>query len=211
MDPLPDAQNEAQRKEDLNKPVASTDTGKSVPKQKNAFTILMAPKAPDPKVALEAKWEAERKEDLKKPVGTTIIPFDNNEWDPAQLVGLHVTGVSSEDYAYPWEIHVQEHEEPIEIELSNGGRYHGPTMDVRLRTVLRRATKKRPLQILEGVVGQRRTKVKWPASSHFPDMRGKTFMEEYRLVGLRLEGMDKIGWIWVGGVETIIVPLLRIS
>lgn len=95
----------------------------------------------------------------------------------------------SDDYDdYPLKLYVQEQHEPIEFELENMGRYHQIDSEGHLKKTLQRTTEKKSLQILEAAVGQQRTKVKWPAFIELGQTRGKLHMEEYRIVGLRVEG-----------------------
>ncbi|KAL8920625.1 MAG: hypothetical protein Q9208_006107 [Pyrenodesmia sp. 3 TL-2023] len=130
---------------------------------------------------------------------TTVIPFTSNHKDardPSTLIGLHVkAGSNVGEFEYPYVIQTVE-EGVVHIELHLSGRYHTLHLDHHLYMAIEAATNHKPVKIVEAVFGRRSIDVRWPKWCWVKDLRGKIVKEEFDVIGLRLENMTAMGWIW---------------
>ncbi len=128
-----------------------------------------------------------------------IIPFTNEKndaRDPSTLVGLQIkSGSSVGGYLCIYTIQTVE-EGPINIELRVDGDFESLRADIELWRAIAAATDKKPVQIVEAVLGRRSINRRWPDWRGNEEMRGKVRREEFDVIGLRLAGMSAIGWIW---------------
>ncbi|KAI4137879.1 MAG: hypothetical protein LQ341_004934 [Variospora aurantia] len=125
------------------------------------------------------------------------FPLDRiDSRDPHTLIGLHVKGGSLlGQYDNPFVIQTVE-KGPILIGLRNTGPFHTLHIGKYLLTALEAATDENPLKILGAALGRRSTDVQWPTDSVNVELRGKFKEEVFELIGLRLEGMRCMAWIW---------------
>ncbi|KAF3100607.1 hypothetical protein TWF706_006160 [Orbilia oligospora] len=123
-----------------------------------------------------------------------------NALDPASLIGKHVIGFLDD---YPLSLTLSESaEKPLEIHF--GGEYGGGKdfeyfIDDHLRSALEKAASdgfRRPAKIVDAHVGEVTKKYEVPKNEKLPQHNGKLWHDKLTCVGLRLEGMKEIGYIW---------------
>ncbi|KAK6523395.1 hypothetical protein TWF281_001375 [Arthrobotrys megalospora] len=123
-----------------------------------------------------------------------------NSLDPASLIGKHVTGFLDD---YPLYLTLAEApEKPLEIHF--GGEYGGGKdfeyfIDEHLRSALEKAAKngsKVPVKIIDAHVGETTKKYEVPHNEKLPQHNGKPWYDRFTCVGLQLEGMKEIGYMW---------------
>ncbi|KAK6339924.1 hypothetical protein TWF718_009313 [Orbilia javanica] len=128
-----------------------------------------------------------------------------NSLDPASLIGKHVIGFLDD---YPLYLTLSESaEKPLEIHF--GGEYGGGKdfeyfMDDHLRSALEKAAgggARHPVKIIDAHVGEVSKKYEVPKNQKLPQHNGKIWHDKLTCVGLRLEGMKEIGYIWGEDVE----------
>ena len=127
-----------------------------------------------------------------------IGTFSGKGLDPSSLVGLHIkkTNFHSDPLGtYPILKLVEAAEEvyfTVDCERHDA-RYHSFNMDPNIAYALTAIAEEKPVKIVEAVAG-----TYWRFA---PEPVRKGYGEHsYNMVGLRLEGMDRIGWFW--GRET---------
>ena len=70
-------------------------------------------------------------------------------------------------------------------------------MDQHLRHAIQAATDANPVKIVRAVVAHRSINVAYPRGSEIRiEMWAGVVKEEFYIVGIKLEGMDDMGWIW---------------
>ena len=139
-------------------------------------------------------YEAERLADLAKGAGTKQIPFPGTGRDPATLVGVEIVGAEVDEFDYPMCLQCKDGER-VTIEMGGAmGRYHSLQCDGLLSRALTRATKERPVKILKAATVQRRSLVK--GRRMYMVGVQKPYIETYKMIGLRVQGMTRIGYIW---------------
>ena len=153
----------------------------------------------DPRKALS---ETSNRTVTRPTANATIVigPFSGEGLDPSTLVGLHIKKTNirgcalekSHDYCLYPTLKLVEGAEEVHFTIDcerHDARYHGFEMDRKLSDALREIVEEKPVKIAEAVAG-----TCWRFT---PKPVRKGYGEHiYKAVGLRLEGMDDIGWIW---------------
>lgn len=123
-----------------------------------------------------------------------IGSFSGKGLDPSSLVGLHIKKMnvhSSHPEKYPI-LKLVEGEKEVYFTTHcerHDPQYHDLEMDLKLDHALGAITEEKPVKIAEAVAGTRWKFAPKPVRKGYGE-------HSYKMVGLRLEGMDDIGWIW---------------
>ena len=123
-----------------------------------------------------------------------VGPFLGKGCDPSALVGLHIEKTNVRGYSLEISPTLKLVEVAKEVRFvidceRHDIRYHGFEMDQNLADALKVITKEKPVKIVEAVTGACWRFVSNPVRKGYGE-------HKYNMVGLRLEGMEGIGWIW---------------
>ncbi|KAF3923059.1 hypothetical protein ABW20_dc0105225 [Dactylellina cionopaga] len=123
-----------------------------------------------------------------------------NSLDPATLIGKHVIGFLDD---YPLSLTLMESlTKPLEIHFGGpygGGKHFEYFLDSHLRTALESAAKNgssRPVKIIGAHVAETTKTHEVPHNEKLPQHNGNTWHDKLACVGLKLEGMKEMGYIW---------------
>ncbi|EPS37229.1 hypothetical protein H072_9021 [Dactylellina haptotyla CBS 200.50] len=123
-----------------------------------------------------------------------------NSVDPASLIGKHIIGFLDD---YPLYLTLLE-DNGKTLEIHFGGEYGGGKdfeyfIDDTLRTALELAAKRgkaKPTKIIDAHTAEVNKPYEVPVNQKLPEHNGKIWHDKFSVVGLRLEGMKQIGYIW---------------
>ncbi|EPS37246.1 hypothetical protein H072_9020 [Dactylellina haptotyla CBS 200.50] len=141
-------------------------------------------------------------------VKTIEFPFKEKHRDPATLVDLYILSATKE-YSYPLILEVCEgprrsrRHQPFQVEIHSEclGRFFTiETCDL-LREHFQRLTPSKSLKIIAAASGSKQVIYAAPLCPKKRRMQGTKQTEKYHLIGLQLEGMDEMGWIWAEDME----------
>ncbi|KAK6499113.1 hypothetical protein TWF481_011684 [Arthrobotrys musiformis] len=124
-----------------------------------------------------------------------------NSVDPASLIGKHVIGFLDD---YPLSLTLSESpDKPLEIHFGGecgGGKDFEYFIDDHLRSALEKAASNDPhhcpVKIIDAYSGEVTKRYEIPSNDRLPQYRGKIWYDTFTCVGIRLEGMKEIGYIW---------------
>ncbi|KAJ6263823.1 hypothetical protein Dda_2395 [Drechslerella dactyloides] len=146
------------------------------------------------------KWSPEL---ISKAIGTNpqnvkLTAFDIFKCrgrDPQTLVGKHIIK-STPWHSYPMVLTLREEPKAIHINGTVTGRFFTIETCDSLKTHLAKASPKTPLKIIAAAWGQKQVAYTAPRCPEKRELYGKKQVDLFNLVGLQLEGMQEIGWIW---------------
>ncbi|KAF3914667.1 hypothetical protein AA313_de0204529 [Arthrobotrys entomopaga] len=128
----------------------------------------------------------------------------SKDFNPENLVGKYVIGFLDD---YPLSITLPGGDEPVEIHF--GGKYGGGKdfeykIDGHLRAALERAARfgsQNPCKIIAAHTAEATMTYSVPPNRNLPQYTGKQWNDKLSVVGLRIEGMKEMGYIWGEDVE----------
>ncbi|KAK6523394.1 hypothetical protein TWF281_001374 [Arthrobotrys megalospora] len=137
------------------------------------------------------------------PENVKTVPFTGKGGDPASLVGLLLIGATP-IHQYPLILSFrQPRKAPRDVEIHSDvlGRFFNIEVCDLLREHLPQASGVRPLKVIAAEFGSKRVEYSAPYSLKCRQWFKKKRTDEYNLIGLQLQGMDRMGWIWAEDLD----------
>ncbi|KAK6339925.1 hypothetical protein TWF718_009314 [Orbilia javanica] len=137
------------------------------------------------------------------PENVETIPFTGPGEDPAVLVGLRLISVS-QLHQYPLILSFRQYRRAprdVQIHSSVVGRFFNVEVCDLLREHLPKASDIHPLKVIAAAFGSKKVEYSAPYSLQHRDLFRKKQVDEYKLIGLQLEGMNRMGWIWAEDLD----------
>ncbi|KAF3923066.1 hypothetical protein ABW20_dc0105445 [Dactylellina cionopaga] len=129
--------------------------------------------------------------------------FPGQGRDPSTLIGLPLIACTPE-YAYPLTLTFRQRSpKPLNIEIHStilGRFFNIETCDL-LKTHLPKATRSKPLKVIATALGSKEVIYAAPLCIKKRRLQGKRQVDKFNLIGIQLEGMDEMGWIWAEDME----------
>ncbi|KAK6499114.1 hypothetical protein TWF481_011685 [Arthrobotrys musiformis] len=151
----------------------------------------------------QAKGSSTPMEGPLNPENVKIIPFTGPGEDPASLVGLLLISATP-IHGYPLTLSFRQYRKgprDVEIHSSVLGRFfHVEVCDL-LREHLPKATGIHPLKVIAAAFGSKKVEYSAPYALPYRHLFRKKRTDEYNLIGLQLEGMSRMGWIWAEDLD----------
>ncbi|KAK6538353.1 hypothetical protein TWF694_011233 [Orbilia ellipsospora] len=134
------------------------------------------------------------------------FPYNGKTVDPTSLIGLNFLSASAE-YSYPLTLTVRRGRQKqfkYEIHSKCTGRFFNIQVSTNLKQQFSQATSAQPLKIIKAASGEKEVMYAAPMCHKICKMRkmaGMKMVDKFTLIGLQLQGMSEMGWIWAEDVE----------
>ncbi|EWC44869.1 hypothetical protein DRE_00928 [Drechslerella stenobrocha 248] len=125
-----------------------------------------------------------------------LIPFDGQGKSPTVLVGRHILAATPSD-TYPLIFTTREgNQRQFQIHSTVTGRYFAIQTCALLKRHLSRVGVGRPSKVIAAASGRKEVVYAAPFCAKKRRLYGKKQVDIFNLIGLQLEGMSEMGWIW---------------
>ncbi|KAK6513626.1 hypothetical protein TWF506_008063 [Arthrobotrys conoides] len=151
----------------------------------------------------QAKLPSLLKTPPTNPENVEIVPFAGPGENPADLVGLLLISATPIHH-YPLTLSFRQprgYPRDVQIHSSVLGRFFNIEICDLLREYLSKASDVRPLKVIAAAFGSKQVEYSAPYSLRYRHLFRRKRVDEYNLIGLQLEGMNRMGWIWAEDLD----------
>ncbi|KAK6352134.1 hypothetical protein TWF730_008965 [Orbilia blumenaviensis] len=152
---------------------------------------------------LRSRRSANLKAPLANPENVKPIPFKDTGKDPASLVGqLLISATPIGQYPLTLSFR-QTRRPPLDVQIHSVvlGRFFNIEVCDLLREHLSKASDVRPLKVIAATLGTKRVEYSAPYCMKKRSLFRKKQTDVYDLIGLQLQGMSRMGWIWAEDLD----------
>ncbi|EGX53119.1 hypothetical protein AOL_s00007g68 [Orbilia oligospora ATCC 24927] len=151
----------------------------------------------------KAKLPSPPKTPPTNPENVEIVPFAGPGENPAVLAGLLLISATPV-HQYPLTLSFrQPRRYPLDFQIHSSvlGQFFNIEICDLLREHLSKVSSVHPLRVIDAAFGSKKVEYSAPYSLRYRHLFRKKRVDEYKLIGLQLEGMNRMGWIWAEDLD----------
>ncbi|KAF3914689.1 hypothetical protein AA313_de0205914 [Arthrobotrys entomopaga] len=126
------------------------------------------------------------------------FPYPGKTLNPTSLIGLNFLSASTESSCSLILIVRRGRQKDFKHEIHSDclGQFFKIEMSDNLKRQFSKASPSKPLKIINAASGEKEVMYTAPMCRNKPEVYGTKQVDRFTLIGLQLQGMDEMGWIW---------------